>query len=155
MSGRISSRLIELGISLPSAPKPVASYSPFVISGNNIIVSGQVPLNQDGLQYRGKLGRDFDLAEGQAAARLCCLNIVAQIENALDGDLDRVSRIVRLGGFVNCTEDFAEQPQVINGASDLMLEVFGDIGRHARAAVGVNALPAGVAVEIDAIAEFR
>lgn len=155
MSGRISSRLIELGITLPPAPKPVASYCPFVVTGNMIVVSGQVPLDQDGLQFRGKLGRDFDVAEGQAAARLCGLNILAQLENALEGDLDRVSRIVRLGGFVNCADDFSEQPQVINGASDLMLEVFGDNGRHARAAVGVNALPAGVAVEIDAIAEFR
>jgi len=126
-----------------------------VVTGNMIVVSGQVPLDQDGLQFRGKLGRDFDVAEGQAAARLCGLNILAQLENALEGDLDRVSRIVRLGGFVNCADDFSEQPQVINGASDLMLEVFGDNGRHARAAVGVNALPAGVAVEIDAIAEFR
>lgn len=155
MSGRISSRLIELGIVLPSAPKPVASYSPFVISGNSIIVSGQVPLDQGELRYRGKLGRDFDVAEGQAAARLCGLNILAQLDNALEGDLDRVTQIVRLGGFVNSAEDFSEQPQVINGASDLMLEVFGDNGRHARAAVGVNALPAGVAVEIDAVAEFR
>lgn len=155
VSGRISSRLSELGITLPSAPKPVASYSPFVISGNNIVVSGQVPFDQDGLQYRGKLGRDFDVADGQAAARLCGLNILAQLESALEGDLDRITRVVRLGGFVNCTEDFGEQPQVINGASDLMLDVFGESGRHARAAVGVNALPAGVAVEIDAIAEFH
>lgn len=155
MSGRISSRLIELGITLPPAPKPVASYCPFVITGDTIVVSGQVPLDQDGLQFRGKLGRDFEVAEGQAAARLCGLNILAQLESALEGDLDRISRIIRLGGFVNCTDDFSEQPQVINGASDLMLEVFGDNGRHARAAVGVNALPAGIAVEIDAIAEFR
>ena len=155
MSGRISSRLSELGITLPRAPKPVASYAPFVISGTLIHVSGQVPLEQDGIKFKGKLGKDFDVAEGQAAARLCGLNILAQLNGALEGDLDRIVRIVRLGGFVNCTDNFVEQPQVINGASDLMLEVFGEAGRHARAAVGVNALPVGVAVEIDAVAEFR
>lgn len=155
MSGRISARLSELKITLPPAPVPVASYVPFVISGSLIFISGQVPFDADGLQYRGKLGQDFNVTDGQAAARLCCLNVLAQINAALEDDLDRVVRIVRLGGFVNCTDDFSEHPKVINGASDLMVDVFQERGQHSRAAVGVNALPAGVAVEIDAIAEFR
>lgn len=155
MSGKISARLSELGITLPSAPMPVASYVPFVVSGNLIFISGQVPLGANGLEYRGKLGQDFDVEAGQAAARLCGLNVLAQMNAALEDDLDRVVRIVKLGGFVNCTDDFSEQPQVINGASDLMVDVFQERGQHARAAIGVNALPAGVAVEVDAIAEFR
>lgn len=155
MSGRISTRLSELKITLPPAPTPVASYVPFVISGSLIFISGQVPIDSGGIQYRGKLGRDFDIESGQAAARLCCLNVLAQMNAALEDDLDRVVRIVRLGGFVNCTDEFSDHPKVINGASDLMVDVFQERGQHARAAVGVNALPAGVAVEIDAIAEFR
>lgn len=154
MSGRIAARLAELGIELPEPPKPVASYVPYVISGKLIFVSGQVPMTADGLQYRGVVGGDFDIEEGQQAARLCAINIIAQVADALDGDLDRVTRIVRLGGFVRCAADFGQQPQVVNGASDLMLDVFGDAGRHARAAVGVNALPAGVAVEVDAVVAF-
>ncbi len=155
MSGRITARLEDLGIELPDPPEPVASYVPYVITGNLIFVSGQVPMNADGLHYRGIVGYDFSVEEGQDAARLCALNILAQVNAALDGDLDRVTRIVRLGGFVRSTGDFKDQPKVINGASDLMVEVFGDTGRHSRAAVGVNALPAGVAVEVDAVVAFE
>ena len=150
----IEARLADLGIELPSPPKPVASYVPFVVTGNLVHVSGQVPMGKDGLEFIGKLGQDFDIETGQAAARLCALNIIAQLKAAADGNLDRITRIVRLGGFVNCSADFKAQPLVINGASDLMVDVFGDAGRHARAAVGTNALPGNVAVEIDAIAEL-
>ena len=153
MSGDIEARLTELGIELPAPPKPVASYVPYAITGKLVVVSGQVPMGPDGLEFVGKLGDPFDIEAGQAAARLCALNIVAQLK-AAGGSLDNIARIVRLGGFVNCTDDFKAQPQVINGASDLMVDIFGDAGRHARAAVGVNALPGGVAVEVDAIAEL-
>ncbi|MFN3233639.1 MAG: RidA family protein [Alphaproteobacteria bacterium] len=155
MSGQIAARLQELGIELPEPPKPVASYVPYVITGDLIFVSGQVPMDANGIQYRGIVGYDFSVEEAQDAARLCALNIVAQLSDALDGNLDRVTRVVRLGGFVRCTGDFTDQPKVINGASDLMVEIFGDTGRHARAAVGVNALPVGVAVEVDAVVAFE
>ena len=154
MTADIDARLAELGIELPSPPKPVASYVPFVVTGNLLHVSGQVPMGKDGLEFVGKLGQDFDVETGQAAARLCAINIIAQLKTAADGNLDRISRIVRLGGFVNCTADFKAQPLVINGASDLMMDVFGEVGRHARAAVGTNSLPGNAAVEIDAIAEL-
>lgn len=154
MTADIDAKLAELGIELPSPPKPVASYVPFVVTGNLVHVSGQVPMGKDGLEFVGKLGQDFDVETGQAAARLCALNIIAQLKTAADGNLDRISRIMRLGGFVNCTADFKAQPLVINGASDLMMDVFGEVGRHARAAVGTNSLPGNVAVEIDAIAEL-
>ncbi|MBI1180810.1 MAG: RidA family protein [Alphaproteobacteria bacterium] len=152
MSGRISARLQELGISLPEPPKPVAAYVPFVVTGNLVFVSGQVSALPGGPRYQGKVGHHFNTEQGQDAARLCALNILAQLGAALDGDLDRVDRIVRLGGFVACADDFTDQPLVINGASELMVAVFGDRGRHARAAVGVNALPLGMAVEVDAVA---
>ena len=152
VTGLIDQKLQDLGLVLPMPPKPVASYVPYVISERTIYVSGQVPMGPDGLEYIGKLGLDFTVEEGQAAARLCAINIIAQLNAATQGNLERITQIVRLGGFVNCTDEFKGQPQVINGASDLMREVFGEAGRHARTAVGVNALPANVAVEIDAIA---
>ena len=155
MPHTIEQRLQDLGITLPEPPKPVASYLPYVISGQTITVSGQVPMGPDGLEFVGKLGDTLTVEQGQAAARLCALNIIAQLNAAVGGDLDRITQIVRLGGFVNCTDDFKGQPLVINGASDLMVDVFGDIGRHARAAVGTNALPGGVGVEIDAVATFQ
>ncbi|MDA0339297.1 MAG: RidA family protein [Proteobacteria bacterium] len=154
MNGEIDQRLEELDIVLPKPPKPIASYVPFTTSGKLIFISGQVPLGAEGLMYRGKIGGDLTLEDGQQAARLCALNILAQVQTALDGDLDRVTQIIRLGGFVNATDDFTDQPLVINGASDLMVEIFGDSGRHARTAVGTNTLPVGVSVEIDAIVEF-
>jgi enamine deaminase RidA (YjgF/YER057c/UK114 family) len=152
LSGKIESRIEALGLILPEPPRPVASYVPFVNVDNTVFVSGQVPMGPDGLEYIGKVGADMDLETGQAAARLCGMNIIAQLKAATGGDLDRVKQIVRLGGFVNCADDFKAQPQVINGASELMQDVFGEAGRHARAALGVNALPGGTAVEIDAIA---
>ena len=152
MSGTINARLKDLSITLPPATAPVANYVPVVRSGNLLFVSGQICI-ADGKPVVGKLGNGVSVEDGAAAARLCGLAIIAQVQKALDGDLDRVQQIVKLTGFVNSTGDFADQPKVINGASDLMVEVFGDKGRHARAAVSAAALPLGVAVEIEAIVE--
>lgn len=154
MSARIAARLKELGIELPRPAAPVANYVPFAISGPLVFIAGQICQWQGELRFRGKLGAEIGIAEGRDAARLCGLNILAHLSVACGGDLDRVRRCLRLGGFVNCTPDFTDMPQVVNGASDLMVEVFGDIGRHARAAVGVSALPAGVAVEVEATFEI-
>ena len=154
MAGGIDARLEELGIELPQAAAAVANYVPYVVTGKLVFVSGQVTIDNGELMYQSKLGSDLSVEQGQEAARLCALNIIAQLKEACGGDLDRVRRIVKLGGFVNSTPDFKDQPKVINGASDLMVEVFGDKGRHARAAVSAGALPAGVAVEVDAIAEI-
>jgi enamine deaminase RidA (YjgF/YER057c/UK114 family) len=155
MAGKVEGRLSELGITVPQAAAPVANYVGFVKAGNLVFVSGQVTLKDGKLQYIGKLGAEISVEDGQKAARLCATNIIAQLKAACDGDLDRVKRIVRLGGFVNSTPDFTDQPKVINGASDLMVEAFGDRGKHARAAVSAGSLPLGVAVEIDAIAEIE
>ncbi len=154
MTGTIEARLGELNIELPQAAAPAANYVPYVIAGNLVFVAGQVPFWNGELTYLGKVGREFSLEEGQAAARRVGLNIIAQVKAACGGDLDRVVRCVKLGGFVNCPADFAQQPAVINGASDLMVAVFGDRGRHARFAVGANILPMNVAVEIDAVFEI-
>lgn len=148
----IENRLKELGIELPNPPLPVASYVPFVQSGNLVHISGQISIAPDG-GIKGKLG-EMTLEEGQRAARLCGLNLLAQIKAACGGDLNRVVRIVKLGGFVNVLPDFDAIPAVINGCSDLMVEVFGDKGKHARSAVGVANLPLGFAVEVDAIVEI-
>ncbi len=150
----IHDRLKELGITLPEPMKAVANYVPYVITGNLISISGQVSIASDGTAYKGACPAEVSLEDAIKAARVSGINIIAQINAALDGDLDRVSRIVRLGGFVNCTPEFVDQPKVINGASDLMVEVFGDAGRHSRAAVGVPALPLGVTVEVDALVEI-
>jgi enamine deaminase RidA (YjgF/YER057c/UK114 family) len=154
MSGIVDARLKELGIELPQASSPVANYVPFTRSGNLVIVSGQVSVRNGKAEYIGKLGREISVAEGQQAAKLCALNILAHLKNACGGDLDNVKRVLRLGGFVNCTPEFTEMPQVVNGASDLMVQVFGDAGKHARAAVGVSSLPLGVAVEVEAMFEL-
>jgi enamine deaminase RidA (YjgF/YER057c/UK114 family) len=151
---RIESRLKELGITLPQPPVPVASYVPYVVSGRQVVISGQIPIGPDGPTYLGKLGAEISLEDGQAAARLCALNLVAQLNLACGGDLDRVARCVRLGVFVNATPDFIRQPEVANGASDLMVEIFGDAGRHARAAVGAGSLPRGVSVEVEGLFEL-
>ena len=145
----IEARLQALGIELPEAAAPVASYVPVVVHGGFAHVSGQVSF-VDGELFKGRLGEDVGLEDGIKAARGCGLMILAQLKAAL-GSLDRVERVVKLGGFVNSTPDFTDQPKVVNGASDLMLEVFGEAGKHARAAVGVPSLPLGVAVEVDAI----
>ncbi|HEY0276538.1 MAG TPA: RidA family protein [Paenirhodobacter sp.] len=150
---KIDARLTELGITLPAAPAPAANYVPYVQSGNQLFVSGQVSAGPDGL-ITGKLGAGASVEDGAAAARRCGLSLIAQAKAAL-GDLDRVARVVKLVGFVNSTADFTDQPKVINGCSDLMVEVFGDAGRHARSAVSAASLPFGVTVEIEAIFEVK
>ena len=152
MSDTVEARLSALGISLPEPAAPAANYVPFVKSGNVVFVSGQVPMGPNGIEHQGKLGDDYSVEQGQAAARLCAINLLAQAKMA-SGDLNKV-RCLKLNGFVNCTGDFGDQPKVINGASDLMVEVLGENGRHARAAVGSSALPFGVAVEVEGIFEI-
>lgn len=150
MTGTIEDRLAALGITLPAAPNPVANYVPYAVTGDLLFISGQISKDADGAIVAGTLGRDVSIEAGQAAARLCALNILAQAKAAL-GSLDRIAQVVRLTGFVNATSDFADHPKVVNGASDLMVEVLGDKGRHTRAAVGVSGLPLNSAVEVDAI----
>jgi len=151
---KIENKLAELGIHVPVAAAPVANYVPFVISGNLVSISGQVPFQDGKLAFTGKVNDGVSIEDACAAARLCALNIVAQLKAACGGDLNRVKRIVKLGAFVNCTDGFGGQPQIINAASDLMVDIFGDAGRHSRSAVGVNALPLNVPVEIDALVEI-
>lgn len=153
MTGTIDARLAELGITLPDAPMPAANYVPFVQTGTLVFISGQVAKDDNGLMV-GKLGAGYSAEDGQAAARSCGLNLIAQLKEACGGDLDRVTRVVKLNGFVNCTPDFGDHPMIVNGASDLMVEVFGDAGRHARAAVGSSSLPFGVAVEVEGVFEI-
>lgn len=154
MAGRIEARLKELKIELPDAPAPAANYLPYVVTGNLVFVSGQVPRFKGQYVHVGKVGDTLTLEDGQKSARLCALNLIAQLKAACGGDLDRVKRVVKLGGFVNSTPNFANHPQVINGASDLMGDIFGDAGKHARFAVGVADLPGNVATEIDGIFEI-
>lgn len=155
MAGKIEARLKELGLELPKAAAPAANYVPYVVSGNLVFVAGQITLWNGELKFLGKVGQDFTVDEGKEAAKLCALNIIAQLREAAGGDLDRVKRIIRLGAFVNSTPDFTQQPEVVNGASDLIVAVFGEAGKHARAAVSAGALPRNVAVEIEAIAELN
>ena len=152
MAGRIAARLNELGITLPPAPKPAANYVPYVVTGNLVFIAGQVSAAGDE-KYVGKVGQEVDIDGAVAAARACGLSILAQLNAALDGDLDRVVRCVKLGGFVNCTPEFDQMPAVINGASDLMGDIFGEAGAHARFAVGAPNLPFNFSVEIDAVFE--
>ena len=154
MTGMIDKRLAELGIALPTPPAPVASYVPYVVSGNLVTISGQVTLAEGGLKYVGIVGKDLSLEEGKAAARLCAINVLAQLRAAVDGNLDRVRQCVRLGVFVNAVPEYTQHPEVANGASDLIQEVFGEAGRHARAAVGAGSLPRNVAVEVEAVFEI-
>jgi len=151
----IEARLKELGVSLPTPPMPVASYVPYSISGNLVFLSGQIPIADGALKYVGKLGVDIPLEAGQAAAQLCAINLLAQLKSACGGDLDRVVRCLRLGVFVNAAPEYRQHPEVANGASDLIAALFGDAGKHARAAVGVGSLPRGVAVEVDAVFEIK
>jgi len=146
-------RLKAAGVNLPEPRAPVANYVPFVITGNLLFISGQVSAAPDGL-IKGTLGKDMTLEQGQAAAKICAINLIAQMQSAL-GDLERVTRIVKLGGFVNAATDFVNIPQVVNGCSDLMVTAFGDKGRHARSAVACPVLPMGAAVEVDAVVEFK
>ena len=149
----INSTLIDKGIVLPDAPPPAANYIPFVKIDKLVFISGQVSQNEDGF-IKGVLGKDLDIEQGYSAARQCGISLLAQLKNAANGDLNKVTKVVKLGGFVNSALDFTEQPSVINGASDLFVELFGEKGRHARTAVGAN-LPLGVAVEIDGIFEVE
>lgn len=150
MSATIEARLAELGVTIPDAPAPAANYVPFVQIGDMVYVSGQVPMS-DGALITGKLGDGTSVEDGAAAAKACAISLIAQLKKACDGDLERLVRVVKLTGFVNCTGDFGDQPKVINGASDFMVDVFGDKGRHSRSAVGSSALPFGVAVEVEGI----
>ena len=151
---RIDDRLRELGIELPTPSAPGANYVPTVRSGNLLFITGQLSQWNGERRFVGKLGREFGIAEGQQAARLCALNLIAHLRRALDDDLDRVVRCVRVAGYVNSTPDFTGQSQVINGASDIFVSVFGEAGRHTRMAVGVSALPYDVAVEVEATFEI-
>ncbi len=154
MSNTVADRLASIGISLPTPAPAAGTYSPYIVTGNLVFISGQVPLGKSGLEYQGKVGTTFSVDEGKAAARLCAINILSQLSAAVGGDLERVTRCVKLGGFVNSEPGFGDHPAVINGASDLMVEVFGDKGSHARFAVGAPSLPFDVAVEVDAIFEI-
>lgn len=152
MAGTIDARLKELGIELPDQAPPAGNYVPFVRTGDLVFISGQISRGAEGLMT-GKLGADVDVAGGQAAARQCAIALIAVLKGACDGDLDRVKRVVKLNGFVNAAPEFTEHPSVVNGASDLMAEVFGEAGRHARAAVGCGSLPLNVAVEVEGVFE--
>ena len=151
MAGAIEAKLAEMGVELAEPPKPVASYVGFVRQGDLVFISGQLPFVDGKLTATGLLGRDVSLEDAAAAARQCAINLLAQMKAACDGDLDRIVRCVRLGGFVASTPDFTDHPKVINGASDFIGEVLGEKGAHARAAVGVAALPLNTCVEVDAI----
>jgi len=152
---RIDQKLMQLGITLPDPPSPLAAYVPYVVAERLAFIAGQIPIENGQVKFTGLLGAEVDIATGRAAARLCGLNILAQAKAACGGDLDRVARCVKLGGFVASAPGFTQQPQVVNAASELMQEVFGEIGRHARFAVGTNILPLNAAVEIEAIFQLH
>lgn len=154
MASRIEKVLQEKGIELPQPGEPLGNYVPAVIASSFLFVSGQGPKHHGKVMFRGKVGSSLFVPEAQMAARQCALNVIAVAKQVLDGDLDRILRVVKLGGFVNATEDFKDHPQVVNGASDLMVEIFGDSGAHARFAVGCNSLPGDISVEVDAIFEI-
>jgi len=154
MDRTVEQRLTDMGVELPKPAAPAANYIPFVTTGNMIFVSGQITMLDGELQYLGKVGDTLSTDDGYKAARICAINLIAQVKEACFGDLDRVTQVIKLGGFVNCTPDFTDQPKVINGASDLIAEAFGDAGKHARFAVGASSLPLGVAVEVDGIFEI-
>lgn len=150
----IETRLAELGVSLPDAPAPAANYVPYVQVGNTVYVSGQISAGPDGMIV-GKLGADMDVDSGAAAAKTCAISLLAQVKAACGGDIDRLVRVVKLTGFVNSTSDFGDQPKVINGASDFLVEALGDAGKHSRSAVSAASLPFGVAVEIEGIFQIK
>jgi enamine deaminase RidA (YjgF/YER057c/UK114 family) len=154
MAGRFETTLADLGVTLPEAPPPAANYVPFVVIGDMVHVSGQIS-NGPGGFIKGRLGDGMTVEDGAAAARACAISLLAQVKAACGGDLDRLVRVVKLVGFVNSTPDFTDQPKVVNGASDFMVAVLGDAGRHARSAVGVAALPFGVAVEVEGLFQIR
>ncbi|MEL6961242.1 MAG: RidA family protein [Pseudomonadota bacterium] len=154
MDSAIEQKLAQMGHDLPQAAAPAANYVPFTMSGNLILISGQLPIRDGTVAYQGRLGDGVSLEDGQAAAALCALNLLAQAKQACGGDLDRLKRCLKLGGFVACTADFVDHPKVINGASDLVAEAMGDAGQHARFAVGASSLPLGASVEVEAIFEL-
>ncbi len=150
----VDARLAELGLTLPSASAPAANYVPFVISGNLVFVSGQLPMSNGALTIKGLVGAEVSVEQAKEAAKLCALNLLAQVKAALGGDLSRLKRVVKLTGFVASGPDFTQHPEVINGASDVLVEILGDAGRHARAAVGAPSLPRGTPVEIEGVFEI-
>ncbi len=154
MAGRTELRLAELGITLPSPMAPIANYVPYVVTGDLVVVSGQVPAIDGRIAITGKVGAGLSIDRGKQAARLCLINVLAHLKAACGGDLDRVRRVVRLGGFIACPPEFTQQAQVMNGASDLAVAVFGEAGRHARTTVGVPVLPADAAVEVEGMFEI-
>ena len=154
MAGEIDRRLDEMGIVLPEPATPAANYVPFVISGPLVFIAGQVPFWNGEILHIGKVGAEISIDEAKQAARVCGLNLIAQLKSACSGDLDRVIRCVKIGVFVNCVDGFKQQPEIANGVSDLMVELFGEAGRHARFAVGTNALPRNCATESDAVFEI-
>ena len=154
MAGSVESRLSELGITLPPVPSPLGNYVPYTIAGNLVFIAGQGAITEDGIKYAGRVGGDITLEDAQESARLCAVNLIAIVKAACGGDLERVVQCVKLGAFVHCGSDFKDHPKVINGASDLLVAVLGDRGRHARFAVGAPSLPFGLSVEIDGVFEI-
>ena len=150
----IENKLQEIGISIPTAPDPVGAYVAFKKIGNLLYISGQLPISADGKMIKGKIGNNLNLEDGQKASKLCVINILAQVKKALNGDLGKVKNCVKITGFVNSTDDFKDQPKVINPASETLSLLFGEFGKHTRAAISTNSLPLGAAVEIDAIFEI-
>jgi enamine deaminase RidA (YjgF/YER057c/UK114 family) len=154
MAGRIDQRLNDLGIVLPTPAVPIANYVPFAVSGKLVVISGQIPMRDGAVAFTGKVGVDVTPEQGKDAARLCFINLLAQLKAAAGGDLDRVARVLRLGGFIAAPASFTQHAAVMNGASDLAVEVFGDAGRHARSTIGVPSLPADAAVEVEGMFEL-
>ena len=154
MMKTVEQRLQDLGVTIPESPLPSANYIPYAKSGNLVFISGQISIDNGNL-ISGKLGQDLEIEEGQFAAKVCALNIISHLQRACNGSLERLEQVVKLGGFVNSTSDFTDAPQVINGASDLFIEIFGDRGKHARFAVCAHCLPRNAAVEVDGIFEIR
>ena len=145
----------QLGIEIPDIPAALANYVPFKVSDSIVYVSGQAPVKNGELIYKGKVGKDIEIDEGIKAAELCCVNIIAALKKSINGDWNRLETFLKLGGFVNCNNDFYDQPKIINGASDLLVNIFGEQGKHARFAVGSNSLPMNISVEIDAIIKIK
>ena len=145
----------QLGIEIPDMPSPLANYVPYKVSNNVVYVSGQGPVKNGQLVFKGKVGEDITIDDGIKAAELCCINIIAALKKSINGDWNRLDNFLKLGGFVNCNNNFYDQPKIINGASDLLVNIFGDKGRHARFAVGSNSLPMNISVEIDAIIKIK
>ena len=147
--------IMQLGINIPDMPAPLANYVPYKVSDNVVYVSGQGPVLNGNLMYKGKVNEDISIEDGIKAAELCCINIIATLKKSISGDWNKLDSFLKLGGFVNCKDNFYDQPKVINGASDLLVKIFGDQGKHARFAVGSNALPMNISVEIDAIIKIK